>query len=64
MEGIGMILLALLLAVEMAQLVLSVMRPCGASRRQKAQQSETTRKDILRYGLYGVKPNGKTKKAK
>lgn len=64
MEGIGMILLTLLLAVEMAQLVLSLMCRRDASRRQKARQSETTRKDILRYGLYGVKPNGKTKKAK
>ena len=59
MEGIGMILLTLLLAVDTAQLVLSLMCRRDASRRKKARQSETTRKDILRYGLYGVKPNGK-----
>ena len=33
-------------------------------RRKSAKQCAITRSEILQYGLYGVKPNGKTQKTK
>lgn len=33
-------------------------------KRQSAKQRAITRSEILQYGLYGVKPNGKTQKTK